>query len=253
MSGLSTILPNNYQKKDCPYKYKVMDAVDWSFFLNTSTPTTYADFDDLILSIFDVHGSEVQSDVHPLEKVDLGGGQYRIYADGINLQGLDFNKTYRPIIYDSTTDQILYVLNWFEFKSQFEAGNYVHLSYRNSSNIFNFNYEELPNFRNEIFIDLNVINNEPEYDLTNYSEASTGFVRNQKSQLKDSYTLEAYFFDEVAHSGMKGISMHDDIELNFRPYQIKEGYEIEFNIRNRVEKGSIQVYDQNANEINLNI
>lgn len=253
MSILTTVLPNNYLRKDCPYLYKIVDSLPVSFFINNGTPTTYVDFDDLILSVFDVEGTEVQSDVHSLSKVDLGGGEYRIYAEDIALTGLGNNKTYRFVIYDSSNDAVLYILNWFEFVPDNQSGDYVYLSYRNSSNIFNFNYEELPDYRNKIFVDLNVIDNEPEYDLTNYAEASTGFVRNQKSQLKDSYTLEAYFFDKVAHGGMKGLSMHDDIEVNFRPYQVKEGYEIDTNIRNGQSKGSIQLYDQNANEINLNI
>ena len=251
MAGLTTVLPNNYNRSNCEYNYKIVSGFLNSQFLNTADVIDDVTFANLRLSVFDVEGVEVISDVWPLSKVDLVGG-YRLYINDMIIDStLIPNKIYRLVIYDTTDNMVYYRLNWFKFISGSDSGQFVYLSYRNSTNIFNINYEELPDYRNKIFVDLNVISNEPEYDLTSYPEATTGFIRNQKSQLKDAYTIEGYFFDKTAFAGMKGLSMHDDIQLNFRDYQIKEGYQEEANIRTNQTKGTFEVYDQEANEINL--
>lgn len=250
MAGLTTVLPNNYNRNKCPYYFKIAQGFLHSAFLNFETPITGVTFANLRLSVFDVEGIEVISDVWPLSKIDVTGG-YRIYINDMELDSLTPKNIYRLVIYDTTDDIIFYRDNWFQYREIDDVTGLVHLSYRNSTNLFNINYEELPDYREKILIDLNVISNEPEYDLTAYPEATTGFLRNQKSQLKDAYTIEGYFFDEIAFGGMKGLSMHDDIEMNFRPYQIKEGYQEEENIRSSQKKGTFEVWDQSANEINL--
>lgn len=250
MAGLTTVLPNNYNKNKCPYYYKIAEGSPTSHFLNFDTPISGVTFSNLRLSVFDVAGVEVISDVWPLSKVDITGG-YRVYIDNMEIDSLISKGIYRLVIYDTTTSLAFHIFNWFQFRLGDNTDDLVYISYRNSTNLFNINYEELPTYRNEFFIDLNQIENEPEYDLTDYLEASTGYLRNQKSQLRDSYTLEGYFFDKSANDGMKAFCMHDDIEINFRPYQIKEGYQIETNIRNNVSKGTFEVWDQLANETNL--
>ena len=250
MAGLTTVLPNNYNHNKCPYYFKIAQGFTSSYFLNFETPVSGVTFTNLRLSVFDVAGVEVISDVWPLSKIDVTGG-YRIYIEDLEINSLTPKNIYRLVIYDTTDNMVFYRLNWFQYRIGDDTSDLTYVSYRNSTNLFNTNYEELPNYRNKIFIDLNVISNEPEYDLTAYPEATTGFLRNQKSQLKDAYTIEGYFFDETAFAGMKGLSMHDDIELNFRPYQIKEGYQEEENIRTSQKKGTFEVWDQTANEINL--
>lgn len=247
-SVFTSVLPNNYRKKDCPYLYNVPNGIDHSFYINDSAPVTNT-FANLRLSVFDVEGNEVISNASSLSQVSISGG-YQVYAEDVNITGLVGNKTYRYIIYDTSDDSIVYILNWFKFTN--EVGGLVKVSYRNSSDIFNFEYETLSTYRNEIFLDLNVVDNQTELERTGYTEVSTGFYRNQKSQVKEYFTLESYFFDDVAHGGMRGLSAHDDIEINGRPYQVKENYETEYSIRNGQFKGTMDFWDQANNEINLN-
>lgn len=250
MAGLTTVLPNNYNRSNCFYNYKIASGFLTSHFLNFDDVIDDVTFSNLRLSVFDPLGVEVISDVWPLSKVDLVGG-YRLFINDMTIDALTPKKIYRLVIYDTTDSMVFHVFNWFQFRAGSDTSDLVYLSYRNSTNMFNINYEELPAYRNKLFVDLNVIGNEPEYDLTEYLEASTGTLRNEKSQLRDSYTLEGFFFDETANAGMKGMCMHDDIEINFRPYQIKEGYQIETNIRSNQSKGTFEVWDQTANETNL--
>jgi len=250
MAIFTSILPNNYRKKDCPYLFNVPNGIDHSFYINDSTPITGITFANLRLSVFDVGGNEVISNASALTQVNITGG-YQVYAEDVNITGLVNNGTYRYVIYDTSDSSILYILNWFKFTN--DIGGLVKISYRNSSNIFDFAYETASTYRNVVFLDLNVIDNQSELDRTGYLEASTGFWRNEKSELREYFTLESYFFDDTAHNGMRGLAAHDDIEINGRPYQVKENYETEYNIRNGKFKGTMDFWDQTENEINLNI
>lgn len=247
--AITTIIPNNFLRNNKAYAYKIPVGAPISFFIPTKDPLT-ATFANLRISMFDGYGAEVIQDVGTLQKVDITGG-YRLYLDGMTVSSGVVGRLYKFVVYDTTDDSILFILNCFQLVSLNDADKYAYISYRNSTNIFNFNYEELPDFRNRLYVDLNKVGDQGEYDLTQYAEATTGFIRNQKSQLKDSLVLESYMFDENAHEAMKGFSLHDDIEINFRQYQVKEGYEIETNKRSRRSIGTIELYDQEKNAINL--
>ncbi len=246
---ITNTLPNNYITNSKEYARPIPDGLETSFFLNTEPILTPVS-GNLRLSIFDRFGVEVISDASPILTTTAGGG-YRIYIEDMVLTGLNFRQVYIPIIYDTTNSQVLFELSCFRFVEV--EDKYIEVSFRHSSDIFNYDYEQIPNFRNVIFLDLNVIDDQGEYELNQYSEASTGFIRNQKNQLKSFVTLESFFFDAVAHSGMKSLSLHDDILLNGLPFQVKEGYTIDTDIRSKRAKGTIEMYDQDLNEINLNI
>ena len=247
--AFNSFIKNNYEKTKKEYLYKVPSGLATSFFIN-SDPLIIPGFNNLRLSIFDGYGTEVISDVAPLQQVLLPTGGFRIYAENIIVTNLLDNTTYRFVIYDITSNQVLFKLNCFQFV--LDASKYTRISYRNSTNIFNFNYKELPNYRNVHFVDLNQIDGPADYNLSDYDEASTGNVRAEKSQLKDVVVLEGFRFDRDASFAMKGFSMHDDIDINLRPYQVKEGYEIDTDIRTNRSKGTIELYDQSNNQINLN-
>lgn len=247
-SMFTTVLPNNYKKKNIPYFYKVVNNIGTSFFINSNIVFDSVDFNDLVLSIFDQQGNEVITGVSGLSKLDVTGG-FVLYVDGMSITGLVNNRIYEPRIYDETNDQVLLILDCFQFKS--DAAGLVYLSYRNSSNIFNNRYEELPDFRNTLFLDMNLIDIPSELERNDYTEVSTGLIRNEKSQIKATVSLETYFFDDTRHEAMQGLAAHDDILINFRQYQTKDNYEIEYNRRNARSKGVINLYDQAKNEINL--
>lgn len=239
-------LPNNYQRNNRSYDRPIPSGVTTSFFLNTTDPVTSPIIGNIRLSVFDAYGTEVISDI---ETVQITSDD-RLYVEDMIITGLVYGTRYSLIMYDTSNDEVLFDLGCFRYVEIDDI--YVEVSYRNSSDIFNFGYEELPTFRNVIYLDLNVIDNQAELERTQYTEGSTGYVRNQKSQYKEFSILESYFFDEIAHGGMKGLSAHDDILLNGEPYQVKEPYEIETNIRSRKSKGTIEMYNQTINEINLN-
>ena len=251
MAGLTSNIPNNYVLKNKEYLYKVPQLIPTAMFLNT-VPIEYAGFDDLIISVFDYSGVPVEVNVATLQKVDVVGG-YRIYYDDFVIDGLIPGNTYYPVIYNSITEQVILRLNCFQLVPFNDADKYVRLEYRNSTNMFNYNYEQLPDFYNIVYADLNMIDAPAEYNLTQYFEASTGEARNQKSQLKDTIVLEGYMFDKRADFAMKALSMHDTIIANLLPYTVKEGWSREFNVRNTRSKGTISLYVDDNNTINLKV
>ena len=246
--AFTSVLPNNYRKKNLPYFYKVVANISTNFFINTSTPFSTVDFNDLVLSIFDRFGNEVLVDISGLNKVDVTGG-YVLYIEGMTISGLTNKGIYEPRIYDVNTNDVLLILDCFEYRSS--PDGLCYLDYRNSTNIFDILYEDLPDFRNKLFLDFNMVDMPSELDKNTYTEASTGYIRPEKSQLKATVSIETYMFDDNRHLAMQGLAAHDDIIINFREYQVKDNYEIEYNRRNSRSKGTITFYDQAFNEINL--
>jgi len=248
---LTEVLPNNYRRNNKASTIKVIDGFPFNFFINHTLTTQV--FANLRLSVFDGYGTEVISDVAPLSQLNLGGGDYKVYAEDVEIIGLNNHYNYDLIIYDTSDSSIVFFVSCFQFIQDSEAGNYVRLSYRNSSNRDGFNYEELPAYRHIVYLELNKIDAPAEYEIKEYFEASTGISRMQKSQLKDSVILEAFKFDDDMNQAMKSLSLHDDININFEQYQTKSGYEIDTDIRDNRSKGTIELYVQENNEINLNL
>jgi hypothetical protein len=235
------------------YAKPIPDNAPINFFINSKSPFSTPDdpaFGNLRLSVFDGVGTEVISDAATLNQLVFTGG-YRIYVENMQITGLSYGETYKLVIYDTTNDEQFLDLGCFTFVEA--TSRYTEVSYRNSSDIFNFSYEALPTYRNIVFLDLAEIDNQNEYDLEQYSEASTAIIRNQKSQTKNYSVLQCEAFDLDAHEGAKGLSLHDDILINGNAYSVKEGWQVDTDVRTNKTKGSMEVYDIERNEINLNI
>lgn len=249
-------LPNNYlvdlHEGGTRYFIPIQSIDTVSFFLNTPEPLTYTGFDDLVLSTFDLAGNEITANIATLSKIDLSGGGYRIYCEDIALVNEEQDGVYFFAIYNSNDNSVFQVLNVFEAIGIDQLDSYIRVEYRHSTNIFNFNYEELPLFYNKIYLEINEINRVGEYEKDIYQERTTGYIRPRKNIYREVVTLESYQFDYPFNSAMRALSMHDDILINGNPYQIKSGYEAPQQKAHRKSNGIVEMYDQIANEINLN-
>jgi hypothetical protein len=165
---------------------------------------------------------------------------------------LKHSRNYQLVIYNTVTEAILFVSNQLKFMDRDFRYQSVYLNYKNTSDINGYAYSELPvGFENKVRVQLTRIDRQPEIELTQYQEASTGKVRNQKTQAKKTLTLQAYFFDDYAHDAMLSLSLHDGITINSRVMEVKTAYSIETNVRSNTDHGTIELYDQAYSTVNL--
>lgn len=250
--AVTTVLPNNYLIRKGKSVSKIPNGLISAFFVNTNNPISIVDhvFTDLRLGIYECDGTQVIASATALKKVDFPSNTYRVYWDDLVITTLTSGRRYIPVIYDNSTGDWVFEGSPFEFVD--DSSTYVKVSFRHSSFIFNTPFETLTSFRNIVWLDLNLIDGQGEYDITSYPEKTSGFIRQEMSDFRDTVVLESFQFDPLDHAAMKQLSVYDDIELNDRPYQVKEGYKFKPNIKTNLAKGTIEFYDQEANEINFN-
>lgn len=242
----SVLLPNDYLRNNQDYKPKLILGKDFSFILNGNLFSF--GIANYRLFIIDAYGTVIQSDVN-FDSATNASNETTVYVSDTLTAGIN-NKSIRFVFVENTTNEATYISNEIEVRTEEE--DLVKLEYRNSSDIFDFNYTNWIDNYNLVYLDLNVIDRQGEYELKQYQEVTTGKVRNQKSQTKKAVTLESFFFDEFAHEAMEALTVHDDILMNGKVMETKEGYQIETNIRNKTQRGRIVMYDQQFSKINLN-
>lgn len=242
-------LPNNYRRFKKEYYPAFLKDFQHFFYANLDDTIDDADFDDWVLDIYDRYGNQIQADVAPLEKDVISGSDFRFYAS-FTIDPLVPNGVYFFVVYNDQTDELKYQSNCFRVISLDIIDQYVYLQYRNSGNIYDFNYETVNQY-NSVFIDASVIEQQPEAELKQYQEQATGKMRLLKSQVRKQVNLETQFFDDEANDAMLSISVHDDILLNESPFEVKTPFQIGTNKFNALQKGTIELYDQDYSTVNL--
>ena len=220
------------------------------FYANLDTPIDDDDFALWVLDLYDMAGNQVSAGVGILTKDIISGGDYRFYAHFTIPVGVD-RGLYQLVVYNSSTSDLKYVTNCIEVITSADVEEFVFLWFRNSTNAFGFNYETLTSY-NTVFLNMNIVEEQPEISMDQYREASTGKIRNQKTQTAKVLSLETFMFDGEANDMMLALSSHDDIQLNAVVVKVKEAFKIETNKFNSLKKGIIEVYDQAFSTINLN-
>jgi hypothetical protein len=223
---------------------------DHFFYANLDEPITDDDFSDWVVSLFDNQGNETQDNIGTLVQDIISGSEYRFYTtfNILNTVPLGF---YYIVVYNSVTEEIKYQSNCIQIISENSVDEYVYFQYRNSSNLYNYNYETLSNYTN-LFLRWNVIEQQPEIELEQYVEQTTGRKRNLKSVSNKVLTIESYFFDDEANDMMLAVSLHDDLLINGKVVDVKTAFSIETNKINSLQKGTIEFYDEKFSTINLN-
>lgn len=242
-------IPNNYRKNNKEMTPAYLRNFDHFQYVNLDETVSDIDFDDWILSIFDSLGNEVDSDIGTITKDVISGSDYRFYFS-FNIDLSVDPGIYYMVVYNSSTNDVKYVSNCIEVITEDDIECYVYLEYRNSSDIFNYNYEDVVNY-NTVFLEMNLIEAEPEIQLTTYREQTTGYRRNRKSQTSQVISMETQFFDDGANDMMFALSVHDDIKINGTVVEVKTAYKIDTNKFNSVQKGVIEFYNQEYSTVNL--
>ena len=243
-------MPNNYRRNNKVMNPAYLKGYPHFMYANLDETIIDSDFNEWVLSLFDNNGVEVAPSIGTIVKDIITGSEYRFYSQFTIPENVN-NGIYQLVVYNSSSSELKYVSNCVQVISSDQVESYALLFFRNSTNTYNFNYEAVSDY-NTIFLPWNVIEQQPEIEIKQYFEQSTGKTRNQKKRSTKVVTIEAFFFDDEANDMMAAISGHDDLLINGTEYVVKTGYKIETNKLNSLQKGTIEFYDQEYNQVNLN-
>ena len=240
-------IPNNYLRSNkrifAPaYKHDLEHFI----YMNLDEPINDADFANWALALYDKAGNAVVPNLGTLNKDVTTGAFYR-FSITFTISNTVPLGLYYPVIYNTSTNDVVFQGNQIRVINDEQAEKYVYCQYKNSSNLFNTNFSDT--YMN-VFLEVNLIEQQPEIALQQYRELSTGKIRNQKTQTAKVLTLETYFFDEGANDMMLALSVHDDIMINGITVKVKTPFKIITNKYNSTTKGTIEFYDQRFSTVN---
>lgn len=227
-----------------------------SMYFNTTNPFDNTDFANYNLLIVrdQVGYPVVVSDQAGMAQDVITGNQYRIYAI-FSFPFID-DGYYKYVIHDTVADQIILISNSFEVINSIETvqNESTRIQYRNSADIYNYGYDALPNFFNEVRIRMY----EPDpvefpFDAEQYKEVTTGEFQVPKFDIDKLHTFETYWFDPDDHEAMAVFAAHktkfvNEVEMTTdqgNAYTVKQS-----NPRSNLNKGQIKMYDKDFSTIN---
>lgn len=222
-----------------------------AFYINFDTPETDPTFSDFKLGLINAEGL-IKEDIGTLSKHDVTLNNYNIYCSEVTIPADVVDGIYRMIIYRSTNEEILYMSNAIEVMSQ-ERAKYesVQLFNRHDYNIYKFYYELFDDtYLNKIRLRLYRIDENSEGDLSQYRSTSSGVLRNVSFELDKFITLEAYWFDDLAHRAMMVLQANSTIVINEKYFLPKSLYKWEFDPKKNLTKGRIELYEQDFSSAN---
>lgn len=243
-------LTNDYLRNNYCYFPALLRNNDHLIHINLDERIDDADFADWRVDLYDNTGTQIDTGLGTLTKCSIEGSDYRMYFT-CNIDPTVPNGIYQMVILDVNTDAVIYQSNCIEVITSNEIGEYSYLQFRNSTDLFYIDYANITSY-NSLFLKLNMIEQNPEIELIQYKEQTTGILRNQKAQSSKTVTLETYFFDEGGHDAMLALSLHDDIKINGRQMEVKNAYQRDSDPKSSLNKGTIEMYDQKYSTVNLN-
>lgn len=234
------------------YKPVVTTCDETTFYINSEEGIDASEINTLQLDIIDEQYNTIQTDIATVQLNVVSGSTVDLYAEGINPTGLVDSKNYRFVIWDTVTNNAIYISNlWVYFIEDKDLNKLTsYLEYRASQNIYYWDYEGLPNFKNKQRLHLYRMSWNPENQTDSYREDTTGRTNNYFSSPQKYYEIQTYFFDDRAHEATVVLCEHDEIELNKLGYTVKTKHSIEENPREDSHNGSFELYENRFSTIN---
>ncbi len=241
-------IPNNYRRIDRRYKPPFFAGDQIEIIINLELDFGTDNFSDVSVCVINNAGQVVHT----------GISVNRVTCDTINNHYLSFNypagvdgRNLYYAIYNTNNEKVYYVSNPFRALSYEDKNCVPYIQYRNSTDLYDSPYECLSAFKNKLRIDFNLIEQNPEIQLKQSREETTGDLRNQRAVPAKVIKLETQFFDDGANDMMLTLSLHSSIIINERTLELKSAYSIENNSLNSKQKGVIEFYDKEFSTINL--
>jgi len=223
-----------------------------TFYINTQEGLDSTTINELQLDIIDAEYNTVLTNVATVKQNVIIGNQVNLYAEDIKPAGLKDSNFYKFVIFDTTTNEVIYLSNEFVYFIDDEELNKItsYVEYRASQNLYYFDYINLPLFKNKIRLHLHRMAWNPENTTDSYEEDTTGIVRNFFSTPRKYFEIRTYFFDDRAHEATVIFCEHDEIILNRLAYTVKTKHSLEDNPREDTHNGSYELYENRFSTVN---
>lgn len=164
-------------------------------------------------------------------------GTKAVIAGQINQTIFEYSMT------ASYTEKVLAVSNCFKILEESDADfdNYSHVEYWSDEDVFDFGYEST-GVRNEIYLDLSLLDAAPEANIEQYQEISSGEIRNLNAQANLVHLVETMRFDKEAHRAFSMLVLHR-FKIDGKEYTPKGSYTANLNKKFALTNGEIELYD----------
>jgi hypothetical protein len=242
-------IPNNYIQEEHLFAMSYLQGYDHWLYFNLDDPIEDSDFANWEIRVYDLDGNLRQT-IGALTKDIISGSAYRFYCtftpDG-TYTGLHYLA-----IYNTSTGEVKYSFQDSPFSviALSEVEQYVWLKFRNSSDLDNFNYEDFPSNYQEVFLPMNAVSYDYEYEIKSYTSVSSKKRRDQKTGRHKIVTINTELFNEQANDMMSSVTIHDEIYINGERVKISQGFKPNVNRDMNVSQGEIKFYIEKYSTIN---
>lgn len=234
-----------YVKNKCKILTPVyVPGEKYSFYLNFDKPTTDPNFNNFLLCIYDLHDNRMVTDIGPLQKDIVTSTLYNIFCL-FQMPALA-NGNYVFAIWDSVNDIVKCKSNKILVLNEDYAQNTAILSFRNTRNLYGYDYENLLDFFQQFRLPLIKVEYQYDVDRTQYRNVSNRQLRNLISYVDKVVKVESYYYDEDAHDAAAILYQHDQIYIDGIQYVPKDAYQISTDLINNAPRAEVNCYVVNS-------
>lgn len=122
--------------------------------------------------------------------------------------------------------------------------------FRHDRFFYNIRYHALPAFYQQFRLNIGIIDEQPDDNVSTYTASTTGKTRIPESVEKWAVKFESRFFDPDAHRAATVMIKHKYLEINGSAYAYKTGYKINTRVNTKLNKGEFELYDEAFSSIN---
>lgn len=239
------MLKNSFSRVCREYLPAIIPNRRVAFYLNTLEPFEAGALPTLLLDIINEQGAVLHSNLSGATADLIEDGVVKKFSVIVELDvpaGLSNGTVFFVLKFDGVATLLS---NPFRVAATAKEQESLMLCrYRNSKNTHGYNYEGNPNFVNEIYLDLAMVNEETESEVETYKSQSDGTHRNPRFDLDMVLTLETIGFDSPAHRAASVMfGKHDFLEIDGLRLKAKEAYQFNKNRRLPVSDGTVQLYE----------
>ena len=167
------------------------DCDTTTFYINSKDGFDVSDYGKIKLDIIDSNWNTVSVDQGDVKFNALSGSNVNAYCEDLKPTGLQHCENYRLVLYDSENGNLVAYSNEITYFKEDVNLNALtsYVEYRASQNMYYFDYDALPNFKNKQRLHLHRMSWNPENITEQYEEDTTGIVRNYMSTPKKFYEV----------------------------------------------------------------